>query len=87
MPLQPHSYQALLQKHMYELLQERYYNNANIVARIGHYLVTEQDLKEFSNLLGDIYEKAYAKALEDYRVQLESAGVKVAVSYGYKSRQ
>lgn len=73
--------QTALHKYMFDLLQERYPRHSNIISRISHYLVTDQDLKEFSVLLGDIYEKAYAKALVDYQAQLEAAGIKVSVSY------
>jgi hypothetical protein len=83
--LQQHPYQLALHKYMFELLEERYHMHSNIISRISHYLVTEQDLREFSLMLGDMYEKAYTKALNDYHIQLEAAGIKVAVSYGTKS--
>jgi hypothetical protein len=80
-------YQVALHKYMFELLEERYHHHSNIISRVGHYLVTEQDLREFSLMLGDMYEKAYTKALNDYHTQLEAAGVKVAISYGGKSNK
>lgn len=72
---------------MFDLLQERYQGHQNIIARLSHYLVTDQDLREFSIMLGDIYEKAYTKALNDYQIQLEANGIKVAISYGYKEKE
>jgi hypothetical protein len=77
----PSALQVALQKYMFDLLQEKYQMHTNIVARVSHYLVTENDVREFSLLINDIYEKAYTKALKDYHVQLEAAGLKVAISY------
>lgn len=74
-------YQMALLKYMYGILQHRYVNNANIISRISHYLVTESDLREFSTLMQDVFETAYAKALQDYHTQLKAGGIDVAVSY------
>jgi hypothetical protein len=79
--------QVALHKYMFELLQERYHGHQNVIARLSHYLVTDQDLREFSQMLGDVYERAYTKALNDYQVQLEAAGIKVAISYAYKGKE
>lgn len=73
--------QMALHKYMFDLLQEKYQGNANIISRIAHYLVTDNDMREFTKLVGDLYESAYTKALKDYHVQLEAAGFRVAVSY------
>lgn len=72
-----------LHKHMFELLQEKYGLHQNIITRVAHYLVTEQDVREFTALVADLYESAYARALRDYHAQLEATtGMKLSVSYG-----
>ena len=73
--------QMAMHKYMFDLLQEKYQQNSNIISRISHYLVTDNDIREFSSLVNDLYESAYTRALKDYHVQLEAAGFKVAVSY------
>lgn len=83
---QQHTYQMALHKYMFDLLQERYSSHQNIVSRIGHYIITEGDLRDLSNLIADLYEKAYTKALQDYHGQLEAAGIKVAISYNSKEK-
>ena len=84
--LQQHPYQIALHKYMFDLLQDKYSQHSNIITRIGHYLATENDLREISNLISDIYEKAYSKALADYYTQLEAAGINVSISYSKKPK-
>lgn len=78
---QQNIYELALHKYLYEMLKESYPIHRNIITRVGHYIVTESDLREFSNLVAEIFEKAYTKALRDYHDQLEAAGIKVAISY------
>ena len=85
--LQNNPTQLAMHKYMFDLLQEKYMANANIISRISHYLVTDADMREFSQLVGDLYESAYTRALKDYHVQLEAAGFKVAVSYNQGSNK
>jgi uncharacterized glyoxalase superfamily metalloenzyme YdcJ len=73
--------QMAMHKYLYDLLQDKYSRHSNVISRITHYMVTENDIKEFSQLISDLYESAYARALKDYHAQLESAGYKVALSY------
>lgn len=73
--------QIAVHKYLYELLQEKYPQHSNIISRMTHYMVTENDVREFTSLVGDLYECAYTKALRDYHSQLEAAGYKVALSY------
>lgn len=73
---------------MFEVLQERYADNQNIIHRISHYLVTESDIREFTKLVADLYESAYGRALRDYHTQLEATtGIRLNVSYGTKNEQ
>lgn len=64
-----------IKKSMFEVLQERYSQNEQIIERLGAVLVTESDLQAFMKMIGDIYESAYMKAVNDHKVQLEKAGL------------
>lgn len=64
-----------VKKAMFEVMQERYAQNENIIERISASLVTEADTKAFFKLVSDIYEKAYLKAVADHQEQLRKAGL------------
>jgi len=64
-----------LKKTMFEVLQERYAQNEQIIERMGVTLLTENDLTAFLKMVGDIYEMAYLKAVNDHREQLQKAGL------------
>jgi len=64
-----------LKKTMFEVLQERYAQNEQIIERMGVTLLTESDLAAFMKMVGDIYEMAYLKAVNDHREQLQKAGL------------
>lgn len=63
----------------YEMLQERYAKNEPIIDRLSVSLVTESDIKTFLELLADVYERAYLKAVEDHREQLQKLGLAARV--------
>ena len=64
-----------LKKTMFEVLKERYAQNEQVIERLGVALLTEGDLNAFLKMVGDIYEMAYMKAVNDHREQLQKAGL------------
>lgn len=72
-----------LKKWFIELLQENYHPFDTIIERIATSLTTDQDLKEFGELITQIYEKAYRKAVDDYRSEIEKLGIKINVIPGH----
>jgi len=64
-----------LRKAMFEVLKERYAQNEQIIERMGVTLLTESDLNSFIKMIGDVYEIAYMKAVNDHREQLQKAGL------------
>jgi len=68
-----------LKKWLIELLQEKYTPHDVIVERVSTSLTTDQDLTDFGQLITQIYESGYRKAVGDYRSQMEDLGVKVTV--------
>ncbi len=68
-----------LKKFAFEILKERYGHHEQVLERIGHYLVTDKDLEDFSKLLVEVYEVAYLKAVNDHKDALASMGLKATV--------
>ncbi len=68
-----------LKKWFAELLGKDFAPHNNTIERISSAIVTEQDMKDFGNLITTIYEKAYRKAVDDYREQIERLGLKISV--------
>ena len=68
-----------LKKWFVEILKEDYMRHDTIIERVATSLTTESDLKEFGDLITGVYEKAYKKAVDDYREQAERIGIKVSV--------
>lgn len=65
-------------KYLFEILKSKYTKNEKLVDRVLHYM-TDEDLKDFSSLVTDIYESAYLKCVEDHKKSLEKVGYKVNV--------
>lgn len=74
-----------LKKTMFDVLKERYAQNEQIVDRISVSLLTEADMNAFLKMVGDIYEMAYMKAVNDHREQLQKAGLVARVVPSEKS--
>ena len=66
-------------KTMYEFLKERYPKNEKIVERLSLHLNTEEDLHAYLKLTTEIFEMGYLKAMEDYKDQLNSLGLKARI--------
>lgn len=63
-----------IKKALFDVLKERYSNNESIIERLGVTLMTESDIQDFMKLIGDVYEIAYMKAVDDHKEQLQKAG-------------
>ena len=64
-----------LKRVIFELIQERYSANEQIVERIGASLLTDKDNTDFLQLITDVYESAYLRAVKDHRDQLQKLGL------------
>lgn len=64
-----------IKKAMFDVLNERYAQNEPIIDRLGATLMTESDIAGFMKLIGDVYEAAYMKAVDDHKEQLQKAGL------------
>lgn len=68
-----------LKKWFMELLKEEYMQHDEVIERVATALVTEKDIERFGKMIMNVYERAYKKAVEDYRTQIEKAGLKVTL--------
>lgn len=75
----PNKYIVGLRQYMAKFLGSRYPKNQDIIERVGHNLITEQDFTAFMSLAVDIYESAYLKAVDDCRKQCEKHGIKLEI--------
>jgi hypothetical protein len=68
-----------IQKFMLDMLKDKYPNHRQVLDRICHYLVTEQDAKEFGALVAEIYQLGFVKATKDYTKKLADQGFKLEI--------
>jgi hypothetical protein len=68
-----------IKKYISELLKENYGKNEKLIDRVLYFL-TDDDLREFCSLLGDVYSAAYLKCIEDHKKSLEKIGYKVNIT-------
>lgn len=71
-----------LRKWFYDLLKVDYKEHDAIIERVSNSLSTEKDLEDFGKLIGRVYENGYRKAVDDYKEQIESMGLKIKFSNG-----
>jgi hypothetical protein len=69
-----------IKKTMFELLRDRYAKHEQIVERISHSMVTEKDTKDFLQMMVDIYEIGFMKAVEEQREKLAQLGYDVKIT-------
>ena len=68
-----------LKKWVSELVKKDYQQHEEILERIATSLSTEKDLDSFGKLIMNIYESAYKKAVNVYKVEFEKMGVKISI--------
>lgn len=68
-----------IKKYMYDLLKDRYAKHEAIIDRIVYWLQTREDMERWSELMADLYELGFLKAVGEYREQMESRGFRVDV--------
>lgn len=68
-----------IRKWLYDLLKLQYSAHDEIVERVSTSLSTDRDLTDFGNLMSQVYEAGYRKAVDDYRSQIEGMGLKIHI--------
>lgn len=69
-----------IKKYMFELLQERYSRNEDIITRVSDNITSEKDYQAFGQLVLDIYEKGFKEALDQQKEQFEKMGLNVNIT-------
>ena len=64
-----------VKKYLQEILKERYVRHQDIAERLAAAIVTQRDLQEFGNLVSDVYEVGFLRAVDEYRRLLKDAGM------------
>ncbi len=72
-------YRLAIQKYLFQILESRYNKYHDLMQRITHNIVTMKDATDFGQMLVEIYEVAYLKAVDDYRKTVESHGFKIDI--------
>lgn len=75
-----------LKKWMADILKEDYGKYDAIIERVAMALQTNSDLEDLGSLISNIYDKAYRKAIDDYKDQAEKLGINVKVAYPTKNQ-
>lgn len=73
----PKSY--TMKRWFYDLLGIDYASHDTIIERVAVSLTTQQDLEDFGKLIGQVFEKGYRKAIEDYGKEAEKLGLRIKV--------
>jgi hypothetical protein len=73
----PNRFQTAVRQYLNQFLGDKYDKNSNIIERISHHLITENDFREFMDLAVALYESGFLKAAEDYRAYFEKQGIKL----------
>lgn len=73
----PHS--SAIKKYLFEILKERYSRNDKFIDRLASSVSTKDDYESFGNLIVDIFESGFLKAVNEYKDQLAKMGLKVDV--------
>lgn len=70
---------SAIHKYMADLLKDKYPYHYQILERISHNLITEQDVREFGKLISELYQLGYMKATKDYTEKLAEQGINLEV--------
>ncbi len=69
-----------IKRSMFELLKERYGKHEQIVERVGHTLITENDMKNFLAMIIDVYELGFMRAIDEQKDKLAKLGLGVRIT-------
>lgn len=60
-----------------KVLNQKFLTYDDLISRIGHNLITDNDVNYFAKLISDLYEAGYMQCMNDYKSQLEALGIKI----------
>ena len=68
-----------VKKYMFEILQERYSRNEDVINKVSESVMSEKDYEAFGQLMVDVYEKGFSTALDQQKEQFEKLGINVNI--------
>lgn len=70
---------SAIKKYLFELLGAKYMRNEKFIERLTSTVSTKDDYEALGNLVVDIFETGFLKAVDGYKDQLAKMGLKVNV--------
>lgn len=70
---------SAIKKYLFELLKERYSRNDKFIDRMASSITTKEDYESLGNLVVDIFETGFLKAVNEYKDQLAKMGMRVDI--------
>lgn len=70
---------SAIKKYLFELLKERYAKNEKFIDRLSSTVATKEDYESLGNLVVDIFETGFLKAVDGYKDELAKMGLRVNV--------
>ena len=68
-----------LKVYMSEILQNRYSKHDQILERIGSSLSLDRDMRAFADLIVEVYDLGYVRAITDYEKEINKLGYNVKI--------
>lgn len=68
-----------MKRWFYDLLGMDYSSHDTIIERVSTALTTQKDLEDFGKLIGQVYEKGFRRAIDEYKKEVEKLGLKVNI--------
>lgn len=68
-----------LKIYMSEILKDRYFKHEQTLEKLGPSLSQDKDIQAFAELIVEVYEIGYLKALTDYEKEISKLGYNVKI--------
>ncbi len=73
------NYQKTAQKYLFQLLQENYHKNEEMINRMTFNLSSEKDVQDFCRIAADTWFAGYKKCADQYKDKLKDLGYTVEI--------
>jgi hypothetical protein len=70
---------SAIKKYLFELLGHKYARNEKFIDRLASTVATKEDYESLGNLVVDIFETGFLKAVDGYKDELAKMGLRVNV--------
>ena len=70
----------VIKQWMSEVLKDKFHKHSEITERLSKTLITQGDVQAFIELMADLYQTGFIKALKEYEGELKKIGYKVKLT-------